>query len=387
MAEAELRPVLRDDYLALLKDSGLLAGIAGEDIDETIGNLQPTPRQYGDGQLVCRAGAKANCLWIVVQGAVGVKHGRNNLLDRKIPYIVGEQAIIEPDSTRSADLVAFGPTTLLEIGRTCVERLPPGILAAVWRNLAGVVSAKLRYATIQRSEFIDRDRDNTAIISRFLNQHQQGFVLAQGSLSAGHFPDKLEAGRFVILFSDVVGFSKLALRISPAETAEIIRRCMQLQSGAIEAADGYVDKFMGDGLMAYWPVPTTATPDDVAQLCDQALSAAIAAVKLMADIPVEGDKLGLRVGLHLGEAIAGNFGSPDRMQVTLLGPEVNAAARLEQARSDDMLAGDALADVRVSTAFYNALPEASRALLPFEATIKAKQADIDLRSGPPQAAI
>ena len=165
---------------------------------------------------------------------------------------------------------------------------------------------------------------------------------------------------------------------------------MKAQADAFEAAGGYVDKFMGDGMMAYFSVHEGADAVAVAALCEGALDAALAAHRGVMAVPMEGEPLALRVGLHLGEALAGNFGSDQRMQVTLLGADVNTAARLEQAKPDTLIGAvedTVLGDIRVSQEFFDALPEERRAHLPYQAVVKAKQADIPLHSGPPRGEV
>ena len=377
--------ILAASYAEVVRKSGLLDGVAAGLVESVVAGLRPRPMALADGEPLCHEADSAGCLWIVVKGRVSVLRQDCYLADRAPPYIVGDQALIKPGQKRSATLQAVGMAEVLRIERPHIEALPEGVRATIWRNIAGIVSEKLCQATVWRSEAIDRDRENQGLLRRFLNSHQQGFIRAQGPITRALHQPRPERGRFVLIFSDVVGFSRLTLEVGDDDIAAGIQACMKAQSDAIEAADGYVDKFMGDGMMAYFIVPDGAGDADLAEITGRALDAAFEAVAGVTAIPVTGKPLGLRVGLHLGEALAGNFGSDKRMQVTLLGADVNTAARLEQAKPDALVGdhdGVVLGDVRVSGPFYDALPEEKKGVLPYRGVVKAKQGEIPLHYGP-----
>ena len=379
--------ILAEAYADVVLASGLLEGVAADEVGFVVGKLRPRPVVLADGEPLCHEAESAGCLWIVVKGRVGVLHHDCNLTARTPPYIIGEQAVIKPGQVRSATLQAVGMAEVLRIDRRNIEALPLEVQAPLWRNIAGIVSEKLRQATVWRSDAIDRDRETQALLRRFLNQHQQGFIRAQGPITRATQAPRPERGRFVLVFSDVVGFSRMTLEVGDDDIAATIQACMTAQADAIEAADGHVDKFMGDGMMAYFIVPDGADAGELADITGRALDAALAAHAGVTAIPMTDKPLGLRVGLHLGEALAGNFGSDKRMQVTLLGADVNAAARLEQAKPETLLDGGegvVLGDIRVSGPFYDALSEEKKAQLPYRAVVKAKQGEIPLHSGPSQ---
>lgn len=133
-----------------------------------------------------------------------------------------------------------------------------------------------------------------------------------------------------IMFSDVRKFSTLSDKIEP----EVIHRLLNLYfSRMTEIAfkyDGFVDKFIGDGLLCFFGDPI-AHPDHALR----AVRAAIDMQRAVRELgPVIQQELGLdpiviRIGINTGYVIVGNMGSADRMEYTVLGSDVNLAQRLE----------------------------------------------------------
>jgi adenylate cyclase len=129
-----------------------------------------------------------------------------------------------------------------------------------------------------------------------------------------------------IWLSDMRGFTALADGSPPHEVLEVLNRYFDCQVPAIAARGGEVLKFMGDGLLAIFPV----TPEmDANRACGEALGAAREARARVAAVP------GMRFGLalHLGDVLYGNIGSGARLDFTCIGPAVNLAARLEKIAS------------------------------------------------------
>ena len=106
--------------------------------------------------------------------------------------------------------------------------------------------------------------------------------------------------------------------------------------------------------MAFWVLSNPGA--DTRKVCAAAARAAEQAAENVANISVGNVQLALRIGLHIGPVISGDFGSATRHQFTLIGPEVNKAARLEQAHSDDVIDGQLpLGDIRISPEFRREL--------------------------------
>ncbi|MCX7944601.1 MAG: FHA domain-containing protein [Deltaproteobacteria bacterium] len=132
-----------------------------------------------------------------------------------------------------------------------------------------------------------------------------------------------------ILFADIVNFTSLAERMEPIELADFLNTYFRLTSEAIFQENGTLDKFIGDAVMALFGAPYTRSDDAV-----RAIKAALRiyrALELYNSNAPEGKKINIRIGINSGNVIAGNFGSMERMEYTVLGDTVNVAARIQAA--------------------------------------------------------
>ena len=131
--------------------------------------------------------------------------------------------------------------------------------------------------------------------------------------------------RVTTLFGDLQGFSSYAESHSTDETFATLGQYLDRLTKAIQANQGTVDKYMGDGIMAFWGAPENlATPET------EACKAALECVEAVRLLRIEGYPFQLRIGIASGECLVGNVGSQDRLNYTLIGDSVNLAARLEQ---------------------------------------------------------
>ncbi|KAB2848902.1 MAG: HAMP domain-containing protein [Hyphomicrobiaceae bacterium] len=131
-----------------------------------------------------------------------------------------------------------------------------------------------------------------------------------------------------VMFTDLVGFSTLAERTSARETAELLNQHFELVVGCIRATDGTVDKYLGDGVMAFWGAPRRQ--EDHAQRACRAAIAMAAAIKddNLARARRGASPLRVRISLHSGPVIVGNIGASARINYTIVGDTVNVAARI-----------------------------------------------------------
>ncbi len=142
-----------------------------------------------------------------------------------------------------------------------------------------------------------------------------------------------ETRQITVVFFDIAGFTSLSERLQhkPKELLEIANLYLGQIADLIQAHGGYVDKFIGDGIMAIWGAPD-ADPDAATHAVDAVLACQLLVQKLngkRAEEGLEFARLQLRVGINSGPAIVGNVGSRDRVNYTALGDTVNLASRLE----------------------------------------------------------
>jgi adenylate cyclase len=135
----------------------------------------------------------------------------------------------------------------------------------------------------------------------------------------------------VIWLSDLRDFTALSETLPPDQIIMALNDCCARLVGAIQPFGGEVLKFMGDGLLAIFPLVAHGE----AAACDAAIAAVRSAREGMARLDAERLRLGLPalpfgVGLHLGAVTYGNIGAPDRLDFTVIGPAVNLASRIER---------------------------------------------------------
>ena len=137
-----------------------------------------------------------------------------------------------------------------------------------------------------------------------------------------------EIRRLTIHFSDIADFTTISEGMDPDRLVEAVGRYFELMTGTITRHGGTVDKFMGDGIMAFFNAPEQL-PGHPRQACLAALEAQAQLEKMARTTPPGEPVFRARIGLGLGDVLVGNIGTPERFAYTLLGDEVNLASRLE----------------------------------------------------------
>ncbi len=135
----------------------------------------------------------------------------------------------------------------------------------------------------------------------------------------------------VLWSSDLRGFTARSDRLAGARMIAILNALFDAQATAIHKHGGEILKFIGDGLLAIFPIEAGAPARDAAQNALEAAREALQAVLLLAnDRNMAGEPpLQIVVALHVGTVIYGNVGSVDRLDFTVIGPAVNLVSRVE----------------------------------------------------------
>jgi len=137
--------------------------------------------------------------------------------------------------------------------------------------------------------------------------------------------------RLTMLFSDLAGFTSISEAREPEEVVSLLNRYLGRVSEALVDRGGTLDKYMGDGVMAFFGAPIPCEKDALG-----AVLAALDHIRVVKDLNAEllgtgMPKLEVRVGLHRGDVIVGNIGGEQSQDYTVIGDAVNLAARLEPA--------------------------------------------------------
>ncbi len=141
-----------------------------------------------------------------------------------------------------------------------------------------------------------------------------------------------------VLFCDLKGFTSLSEGLTPQGLVKVMNRYLSVMSEPIRTNRGIIDKYIGDGIMAYWGPPFVGEADHARFACLATMEMIGRIATLRQEIP---DLLGvrgtpmetcdLRIGVATGEALVGSIGSDVMMSYTVMGDVVNLASRLEGA--------------------------------------------------------
>jgi class 3 adenylate cyclase/nitrite reductase/ring-hydroxylating ferredoxin subunit len=142
-----------------------------------------------------------------------------------------------------------------------------------------------------------------------------------------------EAKPITVMFGDIVNFTSISGSLSPYDVMYLLNRYFVQAGEIIEQNGGFIDKFVGDGLMALFGVDDQPNaPLRSVKSALQILDSADQLKSFFASLyNVEFD---IRIGLHYGEAVLGSLGSIGRDQLTAIGEVVNVASRIEQANKE-----------------------------------------------------
>ncbi len=138
-----------------------------------------------------------------------------------------------------------------------------------------------------------------------------------------------ETRELTIFFSDIAGFTAISEHIEPGALVAQLAEYLEAMSAAIRAEGGTIDKYIGDGIVAFFNAPN-AVPTHAAAACAAALRAQAALRRLEAQwAPAGRPAMPTRIGLNTGAVLVGNIGTSERFAYTAIGDAMNLAGRLE----------------------------------------------------------
>lgn len=167
----------------------------------------------------------------------------------------------------------------------------------------------------------------------FIRRGFSQYVASEVVDEIARHPEKLTLGgetkTLSILFSDIRGFTTISEQLTPAELMEQLNEYLEEMSEAVMQRRGLVDKYIGDAVMAFWGAPLTNTEHAV-DACESVLDMMDALKRLNARWQANGKPpFAIGVGISTGEVVVGNMGSARRFNYSIIGDEVNFAARIE----------------------------------------------------------
>jgi len=189
-------------------------------------------------------------------------------------------------------------------------------------------------------EELTRVSQRVAVVADIHNQRALARNVLNAYLGANTGP-KVLAGQIrrgtgetlaaVLWSSDLRGFTARSDRLPGDRMIALLNALFDAQAQAIGAHGGEILKFIGDGMLAVFPIAGAGGEAEAARNALGAAFEAIAVTKRLSDGPDMGDEPPLRivVALHVGSAFYGNIGAADRLDFTVIGPAVNLVSRIE----------------------------------------------------------
>jgi adenylate cyclase len=196
---------------------------------------------------------------------------------------------------------------------------------------------------IQRARLHERIREEAEARAKLARYHSPGVVtkiLASGSVDSD-WNIEVQEREVSVLFADIVGFTSISEKLTPAQVAKFLNHYFGEMTSIIFRHEGTLDKFMGDALMAVFGAPIAQS--DHAERAVRAAMEMLEAVGTLTFKEEVGKEINLRIriGINSGNVVAGDIGSPQRMEYTVIGDIVNAASRIEEdvAKADELVIG------------------------------------------------
>jgi class 3 adenylate cyclase len=186
------------------------------------------------------------------------------------------------------------------------------------------------------NRMIERLRQNQRIretFGRYIDPRIAARLLDQTATAAAEGQRQV----MTVMFCDMKGFTALSEGVTPQGLVKIMNRYLSTMSEPIHAHHGVIDKYIGDGIMAYWGPPFVDEAEQAKCACSAASDMIGRLEQLRKELP---ELLGvraiaancdLRIGIATGETLVGSIGSDYMMSFTVMGDTVNLAARLETA--------------------------------------------------------
>jgi adenylate cyclase len=205
-------------------------------------------------------------------------------------------------------------------------------------NDLDLLTALANYAAVA----VERARLNQKIVAeekkrerlgRFLSPQVTARILAT-SESQGMALGVPEVKDVSVLFSDIVGFTSMSEKMSPAAVSLLLNDYFSRMTDIIFKYEGTLDKYIGDAIMAVFGAPLDM-PDHCVRSIKAALEMRDQLEAFNADRK-EGPTIRIRIGINSGKAVAGELGGINKKEYTVLGDTVNTASRLESSVAKPM---------------------------------------------------
>lgn len=290
-------------------------------VDDEVDIVDSLHRSFRKGYRTLKATSGAEAIKILGEEIVDLI-----ICDQRMPDVSGDQVLKyaleqQPHAIRIL-LTGYADTESLV---RCINE------AQIYKYLSKPWEPEMLRLTVVRALENKDLSTQKQLVTNALTQYVSSKVVEQIMLD----PSRLQLGgerkTLSILFSDLEGFSRLAEQMQPEPLTALLNDYLTDMSDIILDEGGTLDKYLGDGIVAFWNAPLDQT-DHAACACRAALRCQQRLLERADDFTAQaGGELKARIGLHTGEVIVGNMGSKVRFDYSILGDAANLASRLESA--------------------------------------------------------
>jgi adenylate cyclase len=294
---------------------------------------------------------------LVLLGVMLVGWGISSLSDRPVSRAMWSLAI-------AFGWAAIGYFSLIQAGFIIPTAVPVLLIALSGLSSLGTGTLSEQFEKLRLRRTLER-YVAAPVVREILSQPEDFQALLQGR--------RLKAA---VMFCDIRGFTNLSLKVPPEQLVAQLNAYLNVMVQAIITARGTVDKFIGDAVMAEFGSPVSqGEKNDVLN----AVKAALSMRKALADLRQQWKKqnqplLFNGIGINFGEVIAGNVGSVQRLEYTVIGDTVNIASRVEG------LTKQFITDILITDSVYDLVQNEIEAIFLGEHPLRGRDGMVGLYS-------
>jgi adenylate cyclase len=276
----------------------------------------------------------------------------DSLREEMVEVSYGAIATIRSDQSRAVLISAIATLLAAVLGLIFANLVSGGIIRSVRQLLEGARAVEAGHLdrsidvttrdeigqlTAAFNRMVVQLRENQRVretFGKYIDPRVVQGLIDRPNLTAAEGQRRL----MTVMFCDLKGFTSLSEGMVPQGLVKVMNRYFSIMSEPIRTNHGIIDKYIGDGIMAYWGPPFVDEADHARLACLATIEMIGRIDTLRREIPdllgVRGtpmEKCDLRIGVATGEALVGSIGSDIMMSYTVMGDVVNLASRLEGA--------------------------------------------------------
>lgn len=261
--------------------------------------------------------------------------------DQRMPEMTGVQFLeaVIPEFPNPVRMILTGFTDLEAIIKAINTGHVYRYITKPWeqRDLKLILDSAVNlYSLEQKNRELIEKLQHSVIEQQRIMKLFQKYVperVVQEALSSDHAESSIIHGEYRIvsvMFVDIRGFTTIAESLEPNETVELLNDYFSLMGQCVKANKGSVNMFIGDGILAVFGAPMSYIDN-----ASNAVFCALAMLKAVDELNAKyakkiGREIAIGIGINTGEVVAGNIGTEDKVEYTVIGDTVNVAERIQE---------------------------------------------------------